>query len=101
MGRHRRGQVTRRSLAPTAAAAGAYKKVKPRLDAAKEEDGRCKERRNPSADAHEKSMSDGEALAIVTSWARAIRYRPSLTFLSCTRPPLRLIADLANKADLN
>ena len=31
-----------------------------------------------SADAHEKPMSDGEALPIVPSWAWAIRYRPSL-----------------------
>ena len=69
------------------------KKVKPRLEAAKEEDDRCKERRNPSADAHVEPMSDGEALAIVPSWARAIRYRPplrhrlSLTFFACTPAP--------------
>jgi hypothetical protein len=47
-------------------------------DEAKLPSERCKERRNPSADVHEKPMSDGEALAIVPPWAWAIRYRPSL-----------------------
>jgi hypothetical protein len=59
------------------------KNVNPRNSAAKQACERCKERRNPSADAHEKPMSDGEALPIVHSWASAIRYRPSLPFSSC------------------
>jgi hypothetical protein len=48
------------------------------------EDEDNKERRNPSADAHEEPMGDGEALSIVPSWAWAIGYRPSL----CHRPSL-------------
>jgi hypothetical protein len=50
-----------------------------------------KEQRNPSADAHGQPMSGGKPLLIVTSWAWAIRYRPSLcqvpsvTFLSCAQ----------------
>ena len=66
------------------------KKVKLRHDAAKQACERFKERRNPSADAHKKPMNEGAPLAIVPSWARAIRYRPSLvhclslTLWSCT-----------------
>jgi hypothetical protein len=43
-------------------------------------------------------MSDGEALAIVPSWSRAIRYRPSLvnllslTFLFGERLKFRLLS---------
>ena len=42
------------------------------------EDERLKERRNPSAAAHDQPMSEREPLPIVSSWARAISYRPSL-----------------------
>ncbi len=68
------------------------KKADLRHDAAKQACERFKERRNPSADAHEKPMAEAEPLAIVPSWARAIRYRPSwvhcpsLALLSCTLP---------------
>ena len=54
------------------------------------EDAPFKERRNPSADAHEEPMIEGEALSIVPSWTRAIRYRPSLHHrFSLTRFPIR------------
>jgi hypothetical protein len=58
----------------------------------KKEGERLKERRKPSADAHEEPMSGGESLPIGPSWARAIRYRPSLfhrlslTYSSYPRP---------------
>jgi hypothetical protein len=42
---------------------------KRRQDDAKKLCERVKERRNPSADVHEKPMSDGVALSIVSSWA--------------------------------
>jgi hypothetical protein len=49
-----------------------------RQNAAKQECGRIKERRNPSADAHGEPMGGGKPLFIVVPWAWAIRYRPSL-----------------------
>jgi hypothetical protein len=70
------------------------KNVKPKQDEADPPCERVKERRNPSADAHEEPMSEGKPLVIGRSWTRAIRYRPSLchrlslTFLSCLLPLL-------------